>query len=62
MGLYMYTTNKTCRCGNFSIALCGDTGCYDPGTGDYDVLIPLDQPLGKCYCFFFLNTTALHVL
>ncbi|CAM9568664.1 unnamed protein product, partial [Hapterophycus canaliculatus] len=36
-------------CGTFSVALCGDDGggCYDPGTGDYDVLIPADQPLGE---------------
>ncbi|CAM9760220.1 unnamed protein product, partial [Scytosiphon promiscuus] len=34
-------------CGTFASALCGDAGCYDPGTGDYDVLVPADQALGE---------------
>eukprot|EP00752_Nemacystus_decipiens_P005724 g5181.t1 len=33
-------------CGTFAVSLCGDAGCSDPGTGDYDVLIPADQALG----------------
>lgn len=28
------------------MALCGDAGCSDPGTGDYDVVVPADQALG----------------
>lgn len=35
------------RCGEYSVTLCGDPGCYDPGTGDYDVVVPADQPLGE---------------
>lgn len=27
-------------CGTFTHSLCGKDGCYDPGTGDYDVRIP----------------------
>ncbi|CBJ33360.1 Mannuronan C-5-epimerase [Ectocarpus siliculosus] len=34
-------------CGTFSTALCGDAGCYDPGTGDYDVTVPADQAVGE---------------
>lgn len=29
------------------MTLCEDPGCYDPGTGDYDVVVPADQPLGE---------------
>lgn len=54
---YLFKSNNplknTCRCGTFSTALCGDAGCADPGTGDYDVLIPADQPVGKCYSVVF---------
>ncbi|CAM9806651.1 unnamed protein product, partial [Laminaria digitata] len=35
------------RCGEVSALLCEDPGCYDPGTGDYDVVVPADQPLGE---------------
>lgn len=27
-------------------ALCEDPGCYDPGTGDYDVVIPVGHDEG----------------
>ncbi|CAM9601879.1 unnamed protein product [Pylaiella littoralis] len=33
-------------CGISSTSLCPDDGCYDPGTGDFDVLVPLDLALG----------------
>lgn len=35
------------RCGELSVTLCENPGCYDPGTGDYDVVVPADQPLGE---------------
>ena len=28
------------------MALCGQDGCYDPGTGDYDVVMPADTVPG----------------
>lgn len=35
------------RCGTLSNALCGDAGCFDPGTGDYDVVVPATVTPGK---------------
>lgn len=38
----------TCSsCGVFVAALCGEEGCHDPGTGDYDVIIPADVEPGE---------------
>ena len=34
-------------CGTLAASLCEDSGCYDPGTGDYDVVIPADQEEGQ---------------
>ncbi|CAN0334916.1 unnamed protein product, partial [Ectocarpus sp. 12 AP-2014] len=34
-------------CGTYVASLCGDDGCYDPGTGDYDVVVPADVTPGS---------------
>lgn len=31
-----------CSCGAFVASLCPEHGCHDPGTGDYDVVVPAD--------------------
>lgn len=33
-------TTLDASCGEFVAALCPDEGCFDPGTGDYDVVVP----------------------
>lgn len=39
--------NNNDRCGTLAEALCNNLdGCYDPGTGDYDVTVPVDQVSG----------------
>ncbi|CAM9939118.1 unnamed protein product [Scytosiphon promiscuus] len=46
----LYTcANSSCAdgsCGVFVASLCGEGGCYDPGTGDYDVVVPADVDPG----------------
>lgn len=33
-------------CGTFFASLCPESGCHDPGTGDYDVVVPADVTPG----------------